>query len=310
MKIGIIGRTEMLYNTCLILEEAGYEIKLIITSKESPEYKKKRSDFKFLSSKFNCEFIDTTKINSEEIIRKIRRLKLDIGISVNYVNVISKKVIDSFNLGILNAHGGDLPKYRGNACQAWAIINGEDKIGLCIHKMVGGELDSGDIIDREYLEININTKITEVLNWISDRVPYMFLRSLENLKSNHNYILSKQSKNTKDILRCYPRKPEDGKINWSKSSLEILRLINASNLPYYGAFCNYDGFEMKIWEAEVVNNNENYLSVEGQISKVNIEEESVEVICGNGKIKIKLIEINGVIQPPTKLIRSIRKRFT
>ena len=70
----------------------------------------KSSDFKFLSSKLNCEFIDSTKINSEEIIRKIRSLELDIGISVNYVNVISKKVIDSFKFGILNAHGGDLPK--------------------------------------------------------------------------------------------------------------------------------------------------------------------------------------------------------
>ena len=39
MKIGIIGRTEILYKTCLILEENGYDIQLLITSKEAPEYK-------------------------------------------------------------------------------------------------------------------------------------------------------------------------------------------------------------------------------------------------------------------------------
>ena len=33
----------------------------------------------------------------------------------------------SSTVGILNAHGGDLSKYRGNACQAWAILNGEKK---------------------------------------------------------------------------------------------------------------------------------------------------------------------------------------
>ena len=38
-----------------------------------------------------------------------------------------EEVIDFFELGILNAHGGDLPRYRGNACQAWAIINGEER---------------------------------------------------------------------------------------------------------------------------------------------------------------------------------------
>ena len=72
---------------------------------------------------------------------------------------IPNKIINYFNYGILNAHGGDLPRYRGNACQAWAILNGENKIGLCIHKMVGGELDSGDIISRDYLDIGENTKI-------------------------------------------------------------------------------------------------------------------------------------------------------
>ena len=244
------------------------------------------------------------------IIKKILSLKLDIGVSMNYVNVISKEVISSFRLGILNAHGGDLPRYRGNACQAWAILNGENKMGLCIHKMVGGEIDSGDIIEREYYDLNIDTKVTDTLNWISDRVPYMFLNSLKKLEKDPNYILSKQSKDPKDILRCYPRKPEDGKIDWTKDSIDILRLINASNHPYYGAFCKYEGVEVKIWEAELIQDNENYLFIAGQISKINMKDKSVEVICGNGKLKIKLIEINGVVQAPTESIRSIRNRLT
>ena len=47
------------------------------------------------------------------------------------------KVISIFTLGILNAHGGDLPRYRGNACQAWAIINGEEKtyVGYSLKKI-------------------------------------------------------------------------------------------------------------------------------------------------------------------------------
>ena len=127
MKIGIIGRTETLYNTCLILEKYGYDIRLIITSKEAPEYRKGVSDFQVLASRFNCEFISKAQINSDSIIKKIRSLNLDIGVSINHVNVISKEVISLFRLGILNAHGGDLPRYRGNACQAWAILNGEKK---------------------------------------------------------------------------------------------------------------------------------------------------------------------------------------
>ena len=109
------------------------------------------------------------------------KTKPDIGISMNYPGIIPQSVIDCFPLGVLNAHGGDLPRYRGNACQAWAILNGEERVGLCIHKMIGGELDSGDIIAREFLQIDINTSITEVWHSMSRRIPSLFLESVKKI---------------------------------------------------------------------------------------------------------------------------------
>ena len=52
-------------------------------------------------------------------------------------------------LSILNAHGGTLPRYQSNACQAWAILNSEERAGLYIHKMMSAELDCGDIVARD-----------------------------------------------------------------------------------------------------------------------------------------------------------------
>ena len=145
---------------------------------------------------------------------------------MNYINVISEEVINSFRLGVLNAHAGDLPKYRVNACKAWALINGEDKIGLCIHQMVGGELDSGDIISRDYLDVNINTKVTEVIKWMDNRIPILLLDAANKLSENSKDVLEVQPKDPKDILTGYARKPEDGEINWKDSAETILRLIN------------------------------------------------------------------------------------
>ena len=82
---------------------------------------------------------------------------------------------------------GDLPRYRGNACQAWAILNGE-KIGLCIHKMIGGEIDAGDIIERDYYRLDNETNITQVLNWILERTPNMFSNSIKKLEENENFM--------------------------------------------------------------------------------------------------------------------------
>jgi methionyl-tRNA formyltransferase len=312
MKIAIIGRTEILYNTAELLLEKGYIIPLIITSKEAPEYTKTAKDFEKLAKKIGAKFLYAPKFTDKEIkvLKEVVNNYNDewIGISVNYTGVIQQEVIDIFDLGILNAHGGDLPRYRGNACQAWAILNGEENIGLCIHKMVGGELDSGDIIERDYLSIDINTKITEVLKWMDQRIPQMFLNALNKLEKNNNYILEKQSTNPKDALRCYPRVPEDGWINWQDSNEKILRLINASNKPYAGAYCFYEDKKFIIWDAELYEDNENYCAIEGQIAEIRYDG-SIVVITGKGKLKINEIECDNFIGQPSKIIKSIRRRL-
>ena len=98
--------------------------------------------------------------------------------------------------------------YRGNACQAWAIINGENKIGLCIHKMIGGELDNGDIIARDFLKIDLGTKVTDAWNWMTNRTLSLYLEALKALEKDHNFILETQSKDPEKALRCYPRRPD------------------------------------------------------------------------------------------------------
>lgn len=302
MDIAIIGRTEVLYNTAELMNKNGHKIKLIITSKEAPEYKKTAADFKRLASRIGARYLSTPKMSSRGSVSFIKRAgNIDIGISMNYVNVIPQDIIALFPYGILNAHGGDLPRYRGNACQAWAILNGEKKIGLCIHKMVGGELDSGDIIERGYKELDINTKIGELWEWMSERIPRMFLKAVNRLARDKNYILAKQSRNPKDALRCYTRIPVDGRIDWRRSNTEILRLINASSMPYSGAFCELEGKKMTIWDAEIYNDDESYCSVPGQISEIG--QGYFVVITGKGKIKIKdWICVNK--------IKGIRQRLT
>ena len=306
MRVAAIGRTEIIYETIELLIKNGHEVPLIITAKEAPEYTKTAQDLKELAVKIGADFIQTAKILTT--VEKIKSLpKMDIAVSINYSGIIPQEVIDLFPLGILNSHGGDLPRYRGNACQAWAILNGEDKIGLCVHSMIGGELDNGDIIARDYYDIDLNTKVTEIWNWMAKRTPELFLEAVEKLKKDKNYVLEIQSKDPKDALRCYPRIPEDGRIDWNKSNIEILRLINASNRPYAGAFCEFKGEKLIIWDAEIVSDNENYLAIAGQVTYIG--ENYIEVVTGKGKLRIKEVEYEGSIIAPNSLIKSIRKRL-
>ena len=140
MKIALIGRTEILYETARYLINNGHSVVIIITALEAPEYTKTSEDFASLADELGITFLCGQKI--EKFKGKLIDAKAEVGVSMNYTGIIPQSIIDIFQYGILNAHGGDLPRYRGNACQAWAIINGEKSIRLCIHKMIGGEIDS------------------------------------------------------------------------------------------------------------------------------------------------------------------------
>ncbi len=306
MRIAIIGRTEILYDTAIKLKLAGHVITCILTAKEAPEYTRTASDFRALAEQWRVPFAQGARISEHNDFLKASAS--DIAVSVNYPGIVPQDVIDVFPLGILNAHGGDLPRYRGNACQAWAILNGEERIGLCIHKMIGGELDSGDIIARDYLPIDLNTKITRVWNWMVERAPALILEAVENLERDPNYILERQSKSPADALRCYPRQPEDGRIDWNRSAVEVLRLINASNKPYAGAFCEFEGQRIVIWDAELVEDSEVFCAVPGQITRVAAD--YIEVACGSGKIRIKRVQFSEEDEiQPSQIIKSIRKRL-
>jgi methionyl-tRNA formyltransferase len=305
MKIAIIGRTDILYETACRLQAAGHEIVCILTAKEAPEYKRGAEDFRRLAEQWSVSYACSAKIIDYRDF--LIASGADIAVSINYSGVIPSTVTDMFPLGILNAHGGDLPRYRGNACQAWAILNGEKRIGMCIHKMIGGELDSGDIIARDYMPINHTTKVGQVWAWMAERIPKLMIEAVDKLEGDPAYILERQSKDPRDALRCYPRKPEDGRIDWGKPAIDVLRLINASGKPYAGAFCDFEGQYLIIWGAELANDGEVFCAIPGQITALG--ERYVEVVCGAGKIRLLEIEMNGHSQQPKALISSIRKRL-
>lgn len=305
MKVAIIGRTEMLYDSARLLHAAGETVCCVVTARAAPESSRSEEDFRQMATEWGVPFVSSARIT--EHAELLSGCGADVAISVNYSGVIPSVITDLFPLGILNAHGGDLPRYRGNACQAWAILNGEDRIGLCIHRMVGGELDSGDIIARDYLPLTLATKITEVHSWMQQRVPHLFAGALRRLAADPRYVLEVQSKAPSAALRCYPRRAEDGRISWQQSAVQVLRLINACNKPYAGAFCELEGERVIIWDAEL-GPAQNYLAIPGQWA--GWAGDHVDVATGDGLLRIRTIESDGVVGPPRAFAQSLRSRFS
>jgi methionyl-tRNA formyltransferase len=306
MKVAIIGRTEYLYNTAEDLFKNNHEIKVIVTAKAAPEYKRCEEDFKELALRLNAHFFKSTTLDSPEIITALNGL--DTGISVNWINIIKEKHIKLFRHGILNAHLGDLPRYRGNACPNWAIIQGEKEVVLTIHLMEGDILDSGRIIVQEKYQIDTNTYIGDIYLWAEKSIPQAFLKALSLLKKDPGFTLKYADPNSPVSFRCYPRRPEDSEIDWYQPAESIHRIIRASSRPLHGAYTYYHNKKLVIWRASLIKDDSKFLAIPGQIADIN-EDGSVSVITGKGKLKIDDLEYDGLRNSPSYFIKSIRERL-
>lgn len=312
MRVLIIGRTEILYDTILLL--AGqFTICGIITSVASPEYSKKEEDFELLAKETGCPFMVSNSINAQTQ-QFIQQCKPDIGVSINWVSVINKDTIDLFKEGILNAHPGDLPGYRGNAIFNWAIIKHAPEAVLCIHKMEAGELDSGNILLKRRMPLQNTTTVKNLVEFWQKETPGMFLEVLNGIVSG---TLKEQPQHLIDgePFRCYPRLPVDSKINWDLHAIDIDALIRASTKPYSGAYCfvklNAGIKKLYIWESRIVKEKTTDIGSPGHVLFNDKETGESHILTGEGIVAINHVQYEGEeIFSPGKKWKSIRMRLS
>lgn len=309
MRVAILGRTRVLLQSLKTIEEAGHNVVLIGTCPEAKEYGLKDDEFAFEAKNRGIPFFNNPQINHPEIVGLLNRVKADVAISVNWLTMIGKEAIGAFPFGILNAHAGDLPRFRGNACPNWAILNGEKHIALTIHQMDADDLDAGPILCKEIFNINDDTRIKDIYNFVEERAPQLFLKALNGLE--HGTIVpQRQSTDPYLSLRCYPRIPSDSYLDWNQNAIDLSRLVRASSEPFSGAYTYFQGHKITIWQAYAQAFSSPSLAMPGHVVWRSIETGEVGIATGDGVLVLKEVEreSEGRVKP-SDLIKSKRIRM-
>jgi len=224
--------------------------------------------------------------NENSFIEKIRALNADLGIIVGYSKYIGKNLRESFKLGIINLHASYLPEYRGAAPLNWALINGENKIGLSIYFIDAG-IDTGPIIKQEFINIDINHTINDVITRSLELYPKMLIEVCDKIDKG-DYSATVQ--NLHEGSYFTKRKPEDGLIDWrNHTDFEIHNLIRALTKPYPGAFFIYLNQKVYIWKAGL--EDKNYYGIPGRVATR--KGGGVVVIAKNRGIRLITVQLEG-----------------
>lgn len=286
MRVAILGRTHWLLASAELIAGQGHAIALVATARAAPEYRASEAQFAAFAQAHNAPFFDAPDINGADFITALRAAEADIAISVNWPTLVRREACESITLGILNAHAGDLPRYRGNACPNWAILNDESHVGLCIHAMDPDALDAGPIYARRKLGLNPDIYIADVYAWLDQTIPPLFAEALANA-GRRDFVPEDQAFAGTRPLRTHPRRPDDGRIDWLCDAAAVTRLIRASSRPFAGAFTHLEGKDrVVIWRARVASLDHDVSAVPGQVLGRSSNGNPL-VACGAGAIEIE-----------------------
>lgn len=262
------------------LVRQGADIRLIFTHEDSPTEQIWFSSVRELAEKHSIPYL-TTSINEPENIARVREIGPDFLLSFYYRNMIKPQLLEIPKSGALNLHGSLLPKYRGRVPVNWAVINGETETGATLHYMVE-KPDAGNIVDQQKVAIAFSDTAHDVFVKVADAAVTVIQRSWPKLLAG---TAANLPMNIAAGSYYGGRKPADGRIDWSKSAVQIYNLIRGVTHPYPGAFTTLGDRKVVIWQAWPVDGS-------GEPGRI-VSTAPLLVGTGHGLLEIKVLQVNG-----------------
>lgn len=206
--------------------------------------------------------------------------KLSAIVTIGWRYLLPKHLYGDLENGLIVFHDSLLPKYRGFAPTVTAMLCGEKKVGVSV---LHGEkeMDKGDLIFQEAVEIAERDKIADVIE--KEKVIYgeLLLKVLDGVQSG--YLPAKAQDESMATYSVW-RDTEDCRIDWNLDAEEIDLLIRAVGSPYPGAYYFFDGEKVIVDEAEIVPDASFAIRTPGKVWK--LEDGCPTVICGRNMLKI------------------------
>jgi UDP-4-amino-4-deoxy-L-arabinose formyltransferase / UDP-glucuronic acid dehydrogenase (UDP-4-keto-hexauronic acid decarboxylating) len=263
------------------LKQAGADIRAVFTHEDDPSENLWFRSVAKRANEFGIPVFTPERINDSEWVEVIRACAPDILFSFYYRKIVSLPILAIPPLGCFNLHGSLLPRFRGRSPTNWAILMGEKKTGVTLHRMAA-RADAGAIAGQKEVEIAedddalaVLMKQVEVTRTLLEEV---YPRLLE---GRAPAILQDEALATK----FGGRRPEDGAIDWSRRAEAIHNLVRAVAHPWPGAFSMLGDQKCILWRTRRYNgpllaNGEEPGSVVGETA------DGAIVACGVGHIEV------------------------
>ena len=291
MKVIFAGTPDFAAQALRAIAAAGFEIPLVFTQPDRPKgrgMQLQASPVKQAALELGLTIAQPASLRHEEAQALLRAQNADVMVVAAYGLILPQAVLDTPAHGCLNIHASLLPRWRGAAPIQRAIEAGDAETGVCIMQMDAG-LDTGAVVSTHRYPIKNTDTANEVHNALMQLGAQAIVADLQQLQQTGRLNATPQPQT--GITYAQKLTKEEAKIDWHQPAPVIERKIRAFN-PVPGAWVEYQGRPLKIWQAEAVEQS-------GRAGEVlAISSDGLIVACGEGALNITELQPAGSKRMP------------
>jgi methionyl-tRNA formyltransferase len=249
MRVIFMGTPEFALPSLEALRARGEQLVAVVTQPDRPQGRGQRvtaPPVKSAAVAVGIPVQQPAKVRQPEFLEWCRAAAPDLIVVVAFGQILPKTLLDIPRLGCINVHASLLPKYRGAAPIAWAIIRGETETGITTMQMDPG-MDTGPMLLQRSLPI----RPEDTAGTLGVRLAELGAQTLnETLNLLAEGRLSSTVQDSSQATLAPMLKKDDGRIDWRQPAAAIHALVRGMD-PWPGAWTMHAGEPWRIWKAAV-----------------------------------------------------------
>ncbi|MCG7205221.1 methionyl-tRNA formyltransferase [Streptomyces arenae] len=251
MRVVMLGYQTWGHRTLQALLDSDHEVVLVVTHPKSEHvYEKIWGDsVAELAEKHDVPVLLRNRPDDAELLAAVRESGPDIIVANNWRTWLPPELFDLPPHGTLNIHDSLLPAYAGFSPIIWALINGEERVGVTAHRM-NAELDAGDVLVQRSVPVGPADTATDLFHRTVDLIAPIVRESLDLIASGRDAGRWIPQDRTRASF-FHKRSAEDSRIDWSWPAERLERLVRAQSDPYPNAYAFQGGERLRIVSAAV-----------------------------------------------------------
>jgi methionyl-tRNA formyltransferase len=208
----------------------------------------------------------------------------DVMVVVAYGLLLPPAILGIPKFGCINVHASLLPRWRGAAPVARAILAGDPRSGVCIMRMDEG-LDTGPVILRRQTAIGTHETAGELEMRLAREGGNAVVSALDALAAG---TASLEPQDEAQATYAPKLTKAEAKLHWAESAAQLARRVRALN-PRPVAEAMLDGAQLRIHEAVALKAPPG--PVPGTI--LGADAAGIVVMTGDGALALKRVQLPG-----------------